>query len=61
MAKKKRLTTLAGAPIADNQNSLTAGTRGPILLQDYPLLEKLAHQNRERIRQRVVRLSAPSL
>ncbi|NUN02039.1 MAG: catalase [Bryobacteraceae bacterium] len=51
---KNRLTTSAGAPVADNQNSLTAGSRGPILLQDYQLLEKLAHQNRERIPERVV-------
>ncbi len=50
----ERLTTTAGAPIADNQNSLTAGARGPVLLQDYQLLEKLAHQNRERIPERVV-------
>lgn len=49
-----RLTTSAGAPIADNQNSITAGPRGPVLLQDYQLLEKLAHQNRERIPERVV-------
>lgn len=49
-----RLTTTAGAPIADNQNSLTAGERGPVLLQDYQLIEKLAHQNRERIPERVV-------
>ncbi|MCE6972101.1 catalase, partial [Cereibacter sphaeroides] len=49
-----RLTTTAGAPIADNQNSLTAGPRGPVLLEDYQLLEKLAHQNRERIPERVV-------
>jgi len=48
------LTTTAGGPIADNQNSLTAGPRGPVLLQDYQLLEKLAHQNRERIAERVV-------
>jgi catalase len=48
------LTTTAGAPIADNQNSLTAGPRGPVLLEDYKLLEKLAHQNRERIPERVV-------
>jgi catalase len=54
MAKRERLTTTAGAPVADNQNSLTAGPRGPVLLQDYPLLEKLAHQNRERIPERVV-------
>lgn len=49
-----RLTTTAGAPIADNQNTLTAGPRGPVLVQDYQLLEKLAHQNRERIPERVV-------
>ena len=47
-------TTTAGAPVADNQNSLTAGPRGPVLLQDYQLIEKLAHQNRERIPERVV-------
>ena len=47
-------TTTAGAPVADNQNSLTAGPRGPVLLQDWQLLEKLAHQNRERIPERVV-------
>ena len=51
---KKTLTTTAGSPIADNQNSLTAGDRGPLLLQDYQLVEKLAHQNRERIPERVV-------
>lgn len=49
-----KLTTTAGAPIADNQNSATAGPRGPVLMQDYQLLEKLAHQNRERIPERVV-------
>ncbi|MFX1680367.1 catalase [Mitsuaria sp. CC2] len=48
------MTTSAGAPIADNQNSLTAGPRGPVLMQDYQLMEKLAHQNRERIPERVV-------
>lgn len=47
-------TTTAGAQIADNQNTLTAGPRGPVLLQDWQLLEKLAHQNRERIPERVV-------
>ena len=49
-----QLTTSAGAPIADNQNSITAGARGPLLMQDYQLLEKLAHQNRERIPERTV-------
>lgn len=52
--KEKQLTTTAGNPVADNQNSLTAGPRGPVLLQDYHLIEKLAHQNRERIPERVV-------
>jgi len=51
---KKRLTTSGGAPIADNQNSLSAGPRGPLLMQDYQLIEKLAHQNRERIPERAV-------
>lgn len=52
--KPATMTTTAGAPVADNQNSMTAGPRGPVLLQDYQLLEKLAHQNRERIPERVV-------
>ncbi len=51
---KKIMTTTGGNPIADNQNSLTAGERGPVLLQDYQLIQKLAHQNRERIPERVV-------
>jgi catalase len=48
------LTTTAGNPVADNQNALSAGPRGPLLLQDYQLIEKLAHQNRERIPERPV-------
>ncbi|PHO10569.1 catalase [Malaciobacter canalis] len=51
---KKTMTTTAGNPISDNQNSITAGERGPVLMQDYQLIEKLAHQNRERIPERVV-------
>lgn len=54
MSDAKKLTTTAGNPVADNQNALTAGPRGPVLMQDYQLLEKLAHQNRERIPERVV-------
>ncbi len=54
MSKKTTMTTSAGCPIGDNQNSLTAGEKGPVLLQDYQLIEKLAHQNRERIPERVV-------
>ncbi len=53
MAKKK-LTTSAGIPVADNQNSITAGPRGPLLVQDWQLFEKHAHFNRERIPERVV-------
>src|ERR1700682_6722231 len=49
-----QLTTSAGNPIADNQNALSAGPRGPLLMQDYQLIEKLAHQNRERIPERPV-------
>ncbi|BAG18152.1 MULTISPECIES: catalase [Streptomyces] len=51
---KRVLTTESGAPVADNQNSATAGVGGPILLQDQHLLEKLARFNRERIPERVV-------
>lgn len=54
MSDQKIMTTSGGNPIADNQNSLTAGPRGPVLMQDYQLIEKLAHQNRERIPERVV-------
>lgn len=52
--KDSIMTTSGGNPIADNQNSLSAGSRGPLLMQDYQLIEKLAHQNRERIPERVV-------
>ncbi|MGB7400858.1 catalase [Castellaniella sp.] len=48
----KKLTTAAGAPVVDNQNILTAGARGPALLQDVWLLEKLAHFDREVIPER---------
>jgi catalase len=54
MGKRPTLTTTAGNPVADNQNTVTAGAQGPALLQDYQLLEKLAHQNRERIPERTV-------
>jgi len=49
---KKKLTTVAGAPVADNQNTMTAGPRGPVLLQDVWYLEKLAHFDREVIPER---------
>lgn len=49
-----QLTTASGMPVGDNQNSLTAGPRGPVLMQDFWLIEKMAHFNRERIPERVV-------
>jgi catalase len=54
MTQRPTLTTTAGNPVADNQNSITAGARGPVLMQDYQLIEKLAHQNRERVPERTV-------
>ena len=54
MSDKKTMTTAAGCPVADNQNSITAGSRGPVLMQDVHLMEKLAHFNRERVPERVV-------
>jgi len=52
--KKKTLTTNFGTPVSDDQNSITAGIPGPVLMQDVHLLEKLAHFDRERIPERVV-------
>ena len=55
MAKgKKVLTTGAGMPVDNDQNSMTAGTKGPTLMQDVHLTDKLAHFDRERIPERVV-------
>jgi catalase len=54
MSNKRVITTEAGAPVGDNQNSLTAGPRGPLLVQDYQIFEKHAHFNRERIPERIV-------
>ncbi|GLU54503.1 catalase [Dyadobacter frigoris] len=51
---KKRLTTASGKPYTEHENSQTVGPRGPILLQDFVLHEKMAHFNRERIPERVV-------
>jgi catalase len=52
MSKDKKLTTIFGCPIQDNQNVMTAGPRGPQLLQDVWFLEKLAHFDREVIPER---------
>ncbi len=51
---KKQLTTSAGAPVGDDNNSISAGPRGPLTFDNYQLFEKLAHFNRERIPERVV-------
>src|SRR6201998_4274795 len=51
---RKTMTTDAGRPVGDNQNSLTVGPRGPVVFEDYLLFEKMAHFNRERIPERVV-------
>lgn len=52
--KNKILTTASGRPYTENENTMSAGPRGPLLLQDYILHEKMAHFNRERIPERVV-------
>ncbi|HUZ79079.1 MAG TPA: catalase [Thermoplasmata archaeon] len=52
--KRKTMTTAAGIPVADNENSLTAGPRGPVLMSDHELFERMAHFNRERVPERVV-------
>jgi len=52
MSNEKKLTTAAGCPVVDNQNVMTAGPRGPQLLQDVWFLEKLAHFDREVIPER---------
>jgi len=52
--KHLTITTDQGVPVTDNQNSLTIGQRGPVLLQDVQFIEKMAHFDRERIPERVV-------
>ncbi|WP_129716644.1 catalase [Pedobacter sp. SYP-B3415] len=54
MNNQKKLTTASGKPYAENENSQSVGARGPLLLQDFILHEKMAHFNRERIPERVV-------
>ncbi len=51
---KRHLTTNQGVPVADNQHSLKAGLRGPTLLEDFILREKISHFDHERIPERVV-------
>ncbi len=54
MTEREQLTTGAGQPVADDQNSITVGERGPLLIEDFHLIEKNAHFNRERVPERVV-------
>jgi len=54
MSDKKQLTTSAGAPVPDDNNSISVGARGPLTYDNHYLFEKLAHFNRERIPERVV-------
>ena len=52
MSEQKPFTNATGAPVADNTNIMTAGRRGPALLQDIWLIEKMAHFDREVIPER---------
>ncbi len=52
--RAKSLTTNQGLVISDNQNSLKAGPRGPVLLEDFVLREKITHFDHERIPERIV-------
>lgn len=54
MSISKKLTNASGIPYAHNEDTMSIGARGPLLLQDFILHEKLAHFNRERIPERVV-------
>jgi catalase len=52
------LTTNQGIPISDNQNSLKANPKGPVLLEDFVLREKITHFDHERIPERIVHARA---
>ncbi|TPD66931.1 catalase [Flavobacterium microcysteis] len=54
MKEHNKLTTASGKPYVENEDSQSVGPRGPLLLQDFILHEKMAHFNRERIPERVV-------
>lgn len=54
MSEEKKLTTASGIPYYNNEDTMSVGPRGPLLLQDFILHEKMAHFNRERIPERVV-------
>ena len=55
----KKLTNEVGAPVPDNEHSITAGPRGPVMMQDVWLMEKMAHFNREVIPER--RIVSPEI
>ncbi|HYM94764.1 MAG TPA: catalase, partial [Chitinophagaceae bacterium] len=52
--KGRKLTTASGKPYTEHENTMSVGSRGPLLLQDFILHEKMAHFNRERIPERIV-------
>ncbi len=52
MDKYQKLTNEVGTPVADNENAITAGPRGPVVMEDVWLMEKMAHFNREVIPER---------
>ncbi len=54
MSENKKLTSASGIPYYNNEDTMSVGARGPLLLQDFILHEKMAHFNRERIPERVV-------
>ena len=54
MRSKKGLTTSTGSPVSDDDNSVSAGERGPLTYDNHYTVEKLAYFNRERIPERVV-------
>lgn len=54
VSAKNTLTTNQGVPVSDNQNSLKSGARGPTLLEDFVLREKITHFDHERIPERIV-------
>ena len=55
------LTTAQGAPVADDQNTLKVGARGPTLIEDFHFREKIFHFDHERIPERVPRAAARAI
>jgi len=61
MSEEKKLTTASGIPYYYNEDTMSAGPRGPLLLQDFILHEKMAHFNREQIPERVVHVNGSAV